>query len=31
VKKRKTCHGVPINDDGTEGGHEYVDGVRPVQ
>jgi len=27
VKKRKTCHGVPVNDDGTEGGHDYVDGV----
>ena len=31
VKKRKTCHGVPVNDEGTEGGHDYVDGVRPVQ
>ena len=33
VKKRKMSHGVFVNDDGTEteGGHDYVDGVRPVQ
>jgi hypothetical protein len=24
-------HGVPVNDDGTEGGHDYVDSVRPMQ